>query len=102
MIKKFFVGAGNYFRWDIYRRLLPYMLPYKWPMLLVLAIQLIYTGLGLLEPWAMEVIIDSAPGHSPVPGWVARVFPFLASGSGVAILVFAVVSMLALRIGWIL
>ncbi|HZN12469.1 MAG TPA: ABC transporter ATP-binding protein [Blastocatellia bacterium] len=102
MIKRLFNGLGRYFRWDIYRRLLPYMRPYKWPMLLVLLIQLVYTSLGLLEPWPMKLIVDNAIGKLPVPGWLSRLFPFLSPENGAGILVFAVLSMLALRVGGIL
>jgi len=97
-LRRYFAKLSRYFRWDIYARLLPYVKPYKWPMALVLAIQLIYTGLGLLEPWPMKLLIDNGLSHLPLPTWFTQVFPFLASGDGARIIVFAVISILVLRV----
>ena len=100
-IRQYWDGLGRYFRWDIYARLLPYVWPYKWPMVFVLAIQLIYTGFGLLEPWPMKLLVDNGLLHHPLPSWFTRFFPFLASGDGASIIVFAVISILALRVLYI-
>jgi hypothetical protein len=54
MSRSLFERIGTYFRWDIYRKLLPYVKPYKWPMLFVLGLQLVYVAFGLLEPWPDE------------------------------------------------
>jgi ATP-binding cassette, subfamily B, bacterial len=93
---------GTYFRWDIYRKLLPYVKPYKWPMLFVLGLQLVYVAFGLLEPWPMKLLIDNAIGRHPAPSWLSKTLPFVASHGPVAILVFSVVAMLLLRVGGIL
>src|SRR5437588_6054549 len=95
-LRRYLAGINRYFRWDIYARLLPYVRPYKWPMALVLLLQLIYTGFGLLEPLPMKLLIDNGISRYPLPGWLTHLFPFLAPGA--AIVVFAVVSILALRV----
>jgi ABC-type multidrug transport system fused ATPase/permease subunit len=101
-IRRYIAGLSRYFRWDIYARLLPYVRPYKWPMALVLAIQLIYTGLGLLEPWPMKLLIDNGISRHPLPEWLTQIFPFLASGGGATIIISAVASILVLRVLYIL
>jgi ABC-type multidrug transport system fused ATPase/permease subunit len=93
---------SRYFRWDIYRKLLPYVKPYKWPMLFVLGLQLVYVAFGLLEPWPMKLLIDNAIGRHPAPSWLSKTLPFVAANGPVAVLVFSVIAMLLLRIGGIL
>src|ERR1051326_3708733 len=95
-IQRYLAGLNRYFRWDIYARLLPYVKPYKWPMAFVLVLQLVYTGFGLLEPWPMKLLIDNGISHHPLPAWLTHLFPFLTSGA--SIIIFAVVSILVLRV----
>ncbi len=102
IVRRWFNGLSRYFRWDIYRRLLPYVKPYKWPMLLVVVIQLTYTGLGLLEPWPMKLLVDNGLSRHPLPDWMQRLFPFLSPGHELAIIVCAVLAILALRVIYIL
>ena len=66
--QRFLTSLTAYFRWDLYRRLLPYARPYRVVMALVAALEVIYTLLGLLEPWFTKLLIDNGLGRQPVPG----------------------------------
>lgn len=55
------------------------------------------SGLGLLEPWPMKVLIDSGLSHHPLPVWFARWLPSAAS-SAKSIIVFAAAGALLLRV----
>jgi ATP-binding cassette subfamily B protein len=46
--------------WGSYRRLGPYLRPYWRPLLLVLAISLLSTALGLAQPYLSKLMIDQA------------------------------------------
>jgi ATP-binding cassette, subfamily B, bacterial len=96
-MRKFAGVLNRYFRADIYRRLLPYMLPYKRPMAVVLSITLLQTGLSLLDPWPMAMLIDNGLRGNPLPSWAGNIFPFLIHQAG-AIIVFAVVAGVVLRL----
>src|SRR5919202_3977626 len=97
-VKQWRERLNNYFRADIYRRLLPYMRPYKIPMGIVIALTLLQSGLALLEPWPMKLIVDSGLGDENLPDWLKEVVPFLRSESGHAIIAFSVGVMIALRL----
>jgi len=36
---------------------------------------LLATGVGLLSPWPMKILVDSVLGHQPLPGILARIAP---------------------------
>jgi ABC-type multidrug transport system fused ATPase/permease subunit len=87
---------NKYFRWDIYRRLLPYVFPYKYAMAFVMVMTLVYSGLELLEPWPMKFLIDNALGGHALPGWLTQPFPFLSLSTPFAIALYAIVGGLVL------
>jgi len=67
---------GRYFRPDIYQRLLPYFLPHRLPIVVVFAITGAQSGLALLLPWTMKLLIDNGLSGQPLPAWFVRIFPF--------------------------
>src|SRR5947208_496375 len=87
---------SRYFRFDIYGRLLPYVWPYKLAMVVVIGMTLLYSGLNLLDPWPMALLVDSALGGKPMPDHLRQAVPFLSLESGHAIAVFAVMGGLVL------
>jgi ABC-type multidrug transport system fused ATPase/permease subunit len=89
-------NVSMYFRWDVYRRLLPYVWPYKVPMAIVLVFSLACTGISLVEPWGMKILIDNALGAKPLPDWLRQTFFFLPLTSAYALALFAVLGALAL------
>jgi ATP-binding cassette subfamily B protein len=46
--------------WRTYRRLLPWLMPYRAGLLGVLAISLCATGVSLVQPWLSKLMIDDA------------------------------------------
>lgn len=97
-VRRFWGGLSGYFRWGIYRRLLPYTRPYRLAMAAVILLQMGYTSLGLMEPWWTKLLIDSGLGHQPLPPWLTRLFPFLAEGGGGAVVLFAVAGGFSLKL----
>jgi ATP-binding cassette subfamily B protein len=91
-------GLNSYFRVDIYRKLLHYVGPYKWPMAVVVVITILQSGLALLDPWPMKILVDSGLGDEHLPDWLKNIFPFLASESGHAIIIFAVLAGIVLHL----
>jgi ATP-binding cassette subfamily B protein len=89
-LRQFRAKLGRLFRADIYVRLFRYVWPYKYAMALVFALSLTQTAMSLLDPWRMKIIIDSGFGGRPLPGWLVRAVPALATGHGRAIVVGAV------------
>jgi ABC-type multidrug transport system fused ATPase/permease subunit len=89
---------GRYFRASVYARLVPYLGPYKLLMGVVLLIILAQVGLGLLEPWWMPILIDSGLRGRPLPGWLTGFLPFLGPDHPQAIIVFAVLFGIAVRL----
>ena len=51
-----------------YRRLLGYLLRNKAGWVGILVLTLLSTGLGLLEPWPLKVLVDDVLGHRPLTG----------------------------------
>src|ERR1700722_17322590 len=89
--------AGRYFRPDIYRRLLPYFAPYRIHMCAVLAIAVVQSGLALVLPWPMKMLIDNGLNGQPLPTWFVHWFPF-ALPSRLSILVFAAAAGVAIKL----
>jgi ATP-binding cassette, subfamily B, bacterial len=82
----------------IYRRLLLQARPY-WPHIAALFfLSLLATPLSLLNPLPLKIVIDSALGSQPLPGWLAAVVPHSLVGSSSGILIVAVVLVLATTI----
>jgi ATP-binding cassette, subfamily B, bacterial len=70
-------------------RILPYLKPY-WGLALVTGLSFaLLTLIGLLEPWPLKILIDSALENHPLPGVVNR-FAGGIAGNRLAILLFAV------------
>jgi ATP-binding cassette, subfamily B, bacterial len=49
------------------KKLLPYLKPYRWPVIWALLQVFLITGFELLKPWPLQVIIDNVLGGKPVP-----------------------------------
>jgi ABC-type multidrug transport system fused ATPase/permease subunit len=92
------MSLSKYFRASVYARLLPYLRPYKLLMAVVLVILLAQVGIGLLEPWWMPVLIDSGLRGKPLPGWLTSVLPFLTPDNPRAVVIFAVLFGIAVRL----
>jgi ABC-type multidrug transport system fused ATPase/permease subunit len=89
LIKRFTAMLGRYFRASVYARLVPYLAPYKLPMVVVILILLAQVGVHLIEPWSMAFLVDNGLKGLPLPDWLQQLFPFLP-GHAAAIVVFAV------------
>jgi ATP-binding cassette subfamily B protein/subfamily B ATP-binding cassette protein MsbA len=86
----------RYFRASLYARLAPYLRPYRVSIVVVLVILVAQVGVGLVEPWSLQILVDNGLRGSPFPGWVYTVMPFLTNGA--AIVVFAVVGAIIVRL----
>lgn len=91
-------GLRRYFRTDIYRRVFHYIGPHKLRMAVVVAIITAETGLALLEPWPMKILIDQGLTAQPLTGWLASLLPFLEGASATRIVVFAVLAGIVLKL----
>lgn len=89
---------NSYFRFDIYRRMFPYMLPYKLRMSIVMVLTFLTVGFGVIEPWPMKILIDNGLSGRHLPSWLTGLVPFLGNGTGRPVVVFAVLLGLLLRI----
>lgn len=60
-------------QWHTYRRLVPYILPYRGRLLFVLALSLMATAVTLAQPYLSKLMIDEALlGHNLAAlGWIA-------------------------------
>lgn len=96
MFKQIRGGFRAYFRTDIYHRFLPYIRPHRLPMAVVIAFTFLQSGLALLDPWPMKILIDSGLSQKRLPDRFGQVFPFLRSGNPRAIIFFAVALILVL------
>ncbi len=65
--------------WRTYRRLLPWLMPYRLRLVGVLMVSLMATGVGLIQPWLSKLMIDD--------GLLRHDFPMLVR---IAILIVAV------------
>lgn len=91
-------------RWRGYRRLFSYATPYKRGWAGIVAATLVTTGLSLLQPWPIQVLVDHVLGHAPMRGALgamAERLPLTASPAGLlaavvaaGILIFAVNSVI--------
>ncbi len=91
-------GIKKYFRADIYARLFPYVRAYKWIMVVTVVLELAQSGLALLEPWPLKVLIDNGLSGKPLPAWSARLVQVSFASPRVAIILAAVVFGLMLRL----
>jgi ATP-binding cassette subfamily B protein/subfamily B ATP-binding cassette protein MsbA len=75
----------------------------RWPaLLLILLTMLLKTGLEVLKPWPLKLIIDNVLGHKPLPAWLAGVAEILSGDmTGYRLLAWSVAAMVALFfLGW--
>jgi ATP-binding cassette subfamily B protein len=55
-----------------YRLLLAYALAGRKGWGLIVVVMLLSSGVALLQPWPMQVVMDHVLGEQPLPGWLAR------------------------------
>lgn len=91
-------GLRRYFRTDIYARLFPYVRAYKWIMAVTVGLELAQSGLALLDPWPLKVLIDNGLSGRPLPAWLGRILLMPFAKPRVAIILAAVVAGLVLRL----
>ncbi len=97
-LQQFSDSPRRCFRASVYGRLLPYLRPYKLLMAVVVLILLAQVAVGLLEPWWMQILVDSGLGDRGLPAWLTQAFPILAPGNRSAIVVFAVLAGVVVRL----
>lgn len=104
MLRRLYQGIGRYFRATVYARLVPYLRPYKWAMVLVVVLLLVQVGVELLEPLWWPILFDCGlKGDQVLPGWLVHWLPFLGPGHSHAIVIFAVAFSLVVRfVGYLL
>ena len=88
----------TYFRTDVYGRVLAYTGPHRLAMAVVIVLITAGSGLAVLDPWPMQFLIDQGLSGKPLPDWLSRLFPPLASASGYAIVIVAVLAGLGLKL----
>jgi ATP-binding cassette subfamily B protein len=88
---------NGYVRLDIYRRMFPYLKPFKVSAIVVVVLTFLGTFLSLTSPWPMAILIDQGLSDKPLPGWLAWV-PGLHQGDAIPIIVFAVVGGVVLKL----
>src|SRR5437763_16466793 len=81
---------GSGFRFDLYRRLVPYLRPYWLPASGVVVILVLQSGFGLLDPWPMAILIDSGLSGRQLPAWLKAAAPSLSGQPRSAIVVAAI------------
>src|SRR5690348_13868490 len=91
-------GLRRYFRADIYARLFPYVRAFKWIMAVTVILELTQSGLALLDPWPLKVLVDNGLSGKPLPDWLGRLFLVPFTRPRVAIIVGAVAAGLLLRL----
>ncbi|MCU0589512.1 MAG: ABC transporter ATP-binding protein/permease [Syntrophobacteraceae bacterium] len=57
------------------RKILPYLRPYRAPFALALSQVFMISGLELLKPWPLKMIIDSVLGDKPLPWGLSGTVP---------------------------
>src|ERR687888_390379 len=80
------------------RRALPYLWPYRRQWAAHLALTILVSGLQLLTPWPMKIIVDNVLGNLPLPASVTNTpLSFLAEDK-IALLAAAVLAGIVLAI----
>jgi ABC-type multidrug transport system fused ATPase/permease subunit len=81
------------------RRLVgPLLRPYRGRLVIILVAMLFETAMSLAAPWPLKIVLDSAVGHHPLPGWIVRWLPagMTHHGMGAAIAAACAVVLIAL------
>lgn len=79
-----------------YLRVLPYLRPY-WPLAICsIAATVLMVLVGLLEPWALKILIDNVLGNKPLPALLTNVLGALTKDR-VALLLFVVLAGLGVK-----
>ena len=58
---------------EYFRRVFPYLKPYKGLTVMLLLLIGISVLTGLLAPYPLKCLIDYVLGHEPLPGWMPPV-----------------------------
>src|SRR5579871_7053098 len=75
------------------RKLLPYLLPYRWRFLWALVQVFLIAGFELLKPWPLQIIIDNVLGGRPIG------VAWFAGRSPLALLALACLGMVVAQLG---
>ncbi|HSZ31994.1 MAG TPA: ABC transporter ATP-binding protein, partial [Puia sp.] len=59
--------------------------PYKKWLVVIFLAMLLETGMSLLGPWPLKIIIDNVVGHHALPGWLSWINDLTAGDSKMAI-----------------
>lgn len=97
-VRPIFGGLRRYFRADIYARLFPYVRAFKWIMAVTVLLELSQSGLALLDPWPLKVLIDNGLSGKPMPAWLGRLVVVPFARPRVAVILAAVLGGLVLRL----
>jgi len=82
---------------NYYLRVLPYLRPY-WPLAIFSIVTMILLVLaGLLEPWALKILVDNVLGEAPLPSVLTNVLGALADDR-FSLLLFVVLAGLGIRL----
>jgi ATP-binding cassette, subfamily B, bacterial len=80
-----------------YRRLFSYAAPHKRGWATILAATALSTGLSLLQPWPIQVLVDHILGQTPISGWLAQMVAAVGwTASAQGLLVCVVVTSVAI------
>ena len=82
-----------------YRRILNQARPYWWHLTGIVALTLLTIPLTLLTPAPLKIVVDSAIGNRPLPGFVTIFLPSSLSHSAGVALTVAVVLLVATTLG---
>lgn len=74
------------------RRILAYVYPHRWLFVLAMALVAVTTGLELLKPWPLKIVVDHIVGDVAAPGWLA------AWGQPIELLLFAALAIVAIQV----
>jgi ATP-binding cassette subfamily B protein len=86
----------KHFRTSIYSRLLPYTKPFRLSMALVVVLSIVQSGIALLDPWPMKILVDNGLSGQALPGWLKSFIPFLEPQNATGVIIFAVLLGVAL------
>lgn len=65
----------KYSNFDLIQRILIYSRTYWWNLIFLFFMSLLATPIALMKPFALKILIDSAFGSHPIPGFLNILFP---------------------------